>query len=46
VGKVKLSPDFTDFAWVTAKEAENYGLISGVLQELQAFSSKNFKNST
>lgn len=45
-GKVKLSPDFTDFAWVTAKEAENYKIIPGILQELQAFSSRNFKNST
>lgn len=36
-GKVKLSSDFTDFAWVTAKEAENYKIIPGILQELQLF---------
>jgi len=45
-GKIKLSKDFTDFAWVTAKEAENYELIPGILQEIQIFCSKNFKNLT
>lgn len=39
-GRVKLSSDFTDFVWTTAKEAENYKIILGILQELQAFALK------
>jgi len=34
-GKVKLSRDFTDFAWVTIKEAQNYNIIPGVYKDLK-----------
>lgn len=34
-GKVKLSKDFTDFAWVTPNEAKKYNLIPGILLEIQ-----------
>ena len=33
-GKVKLSKDLTDFAWVTLKEAKKYPLIEGIYEEL------------
>lgn len=34
-GKVKLNDESTDHAWVTAREAKKYDLISGILQEVQ-----------
>ena len=33
-GKVKLSKDTADFAWVTLKEAKKYQLIDGIYDEL------------
>ena len=33
-GRVKLSKDFTDFAWVDIKEAKKYPLIEGIFEEL------------
>jgi len=33
-GKVKLSKDLTDFAWVSLKEAKKYKLIEGIYEEL------------
>lgn len=33
-GKVKLSQDLTEYAWVTIKEAKNYPLIEGIYEEL------------
>ena len=34
-GEVKLDEDSTDYKWVTAKEAENYDLIDGILEEIK-----------
>lgn len=33
-GKVKLSDDMTEFAWVTSKEAKKYQLIEGIYEEI------------
>ncbi|MBN1168760.1 NUDIX domain-containing protein [Candidatus Woesebacteria bacterium] len=33
-GKVKLDDDAVDFKWVTAKEAGEYNLISGIYEEI------------
>lgn len=34
-GYVKISRDFTDFAWVSADEAEKFDLIEGILDEIK-----------
>jgi len=34
-GEVKLDEDNVEYAWVTAEEAENYGLIEGILEEIK-----------
>lgn len=34
-GEVKLDEDSIDFKWVSAKEAENYDLIDGILEEIK-----------
>ncbi|MCK6462587.1 MAG: NUDIX domain-containing protein [Candidatus Pacebacteria bacterium] len=34
-GEVKLDEDSIDFKWVTAKEAEKYDLIDGILEEIK-----------
>lgn len=34
-GEVKLSPDLTEYAWVTLEEAKNYQLIEGIYEELE-----------
>lgn len=34
-GEVKLDEDNIDYKWVTAKEAENYDLIDGILEEIK-----------
>lgn len=34
-GKVKLDQDFTDYAWVTLKEAKKYDLILGAYKDLK-----------
>lgn len=34
-GDVKLNEEGTDYKWVTAKEAKEYDLISGVLEEIE-----------
>ncbi len=34
-GKVKLNEENVDFKWVSAKEAENYDLIEGILEEIK-----------
>jgi len=34
-GEVKLSRDFTEYAWVTLEEAKNYDLIEGIYEELE-----------
>lgn len=34
-GEVKLDNDHIDYKWVTAKEAENYDLIDGILEEIK-----------
>ena len=34
-GKVRLCKDLVDYAWVTAKEAKNYDLIEGIINELR-----------
>lgn len=34
-GEVKLDEDSIDFKWVTVKEAENYDLIDGILEEIR-----------
>lgn len=34
-GEVKLNEDATEFAWVTAQEAEKYNLIEGIYEEIQ-----------
>jgi len=34
-GDVKLDEDSTDYRWVSAKEAENYDLIEGILEEIK-----------
>jgi 8-oxo-dGTP pyrophosphatase MutT (NUDIX family) len=33
-GKVKLSKDLSDYAWVSLEEAKNYDLIEGIWNEL------------
>lgn len=33
-GKVKISKDFTDFAWVTLKEAKKLDIIEGIYDEM------------
>jgi len=34
-GEVKLDEDSIDYKWVTAKEAESYDLIDGILEEIK-----------
>ena len=34
-GKVKLDKDSIDYAWVNHKEAKNYDLIEGLLEEIE-----------
>lgn len=34
-GEVKLDEDSIDYKWVTVKEAENYDLIDGILEEIK-----------
>lgn len=34
-GKIKLEEGLTEYAWVTAKEARNYDLIPGILDEIK-----------
>jgi len=34
-GEVKLDEDNVEYAWVTAEEAGNYGLIEGILEEIK-----------
>ena len=34
-GDVKLNEENTDYKWVTLKEAENYDLIEGILDEIE-----------
>ena len=34
-GEVKLDEDSIDYKWVTAKEAESYNLIDGILDEIK-----------
>ncbi|MBI1974615.1 MAG: NUDIX domain-containing protein [Candidatus Zambryskibacteria bacterium] len=34
-GEVKIDGDHTEYAWVSAKEAESYDLIEGILGEIQ-----------
>ena len=34
-GQVKISKDFTDFAWVTLEDAKHYDLIEGIWDELK-----------
>lgn len=34
-GEVKLDEDNIEYAWATAKEAENYDLIEGILDEIK-----------
>ena len=34
-GKVELDEDNVEHAWVTVKEAENYDLIEGILEEIK-----------
>lgn len=34
-GEVKLDEDSIDYKWVSAKEAENYDLIDGILKEIK-----------
>lgn len=34
-GKVKLNHEHTECKWVTAREAENYELIDGILEEIR-----------
>ena len=34
-GKVKLNSESINYAWVSAREAEKYDLIEGILQEIQ-----------
>ena len=34
-GEVKLNDESVDYAWVSAKEAENYDLIEGILDEIK-----------
>jgi len=34
-GDVKLDEDSIDYAWVTYKEAKNYDLIEGILEEIE-----------
>ncbi len=34
-GEVKLDEEHTQYAWVTAREAENYDLIEGILDEIR-----------
>ena len=34
-GDVRLSPDLTDYAWVTVEEAKRYELIDGIHEELE-----------
>lgn len=34
-GEVKLDADHIDYKWVTVKEAENFDLIDGILEELK-----------
>jgi len=34
-GDVRLDEDSIDYAWVTYKEAKNYDLIEGILEEIE-----------
>ncbi|MBU6501104.1 MAG: NUDIX domain-containing protein [Patescibacteria group bacterium] len=34
-GEVKLCKDLSEYAWVTAKEAEGYDLIEGITEEIE-----------
>jgi len=34
-GEIKLNHESVDYAWVSAKEAENYDLIEGILDEIK-----------
>jgi len=34
-GEIKLSPELTEHAWVTLKEAAKYDLIDGIYEELE-----------
>ena len=34
-GEIKLSPELTEYAWVTLEEAKKYDLIEGIYEELE-----------
>lgn len=34
-GKVKLAPEFDDYAWVDEREAKRYQLIEGIVEEIE-----------
>jgi len=39
-GKVSLSKDFTDFSWISPRQAKKYQLIPGILEELRIVAQK------
>ncbi len=38
-GEIKLPPELTEFAWITAEEAKNYDLIDGIREEIETVDS-------